>query len=117
MWKHANDLAEGTYTATRGFPSDERFGLVQQLRRAAISVPSNIAEGSGRGSDRDFVRFLRIAYGSACELETQLRLAIRLGLGDAQELTMLIAEAERSRRMLYALETSLTRRRPSAVDR
>jgi four helix bundle protein len=78
-WQKAMDLAAGVYEISKCFPPDERFGLTAQIRRAAVSIASNIAEGQGRGSDADFVRFLRIAYGSLREVETQLLLSLRLG--------------------------------------
>ena len=71
------DLAQELYRVTKGFPSDERYGMTNQLRRAAVSIPSNIAEGQGRGSSPEMVRFLRIAYGSLREIETQVLLASR----------------------------------------
>jgi four helix bundle protein len=71
-------MVKQIYLLTQSFPADERFGLTQQIRRAAVSVPSNIAEGSGRGTNADFSHFLDIAYGSSCEVETQLYLSLDL---------------------------------------
>ena len=85
VWQQAMELARTIYDLTRGFPADERFGLIAQLRRAAVSVPSNIAEGCARGTKREFVQFLYIARGSLSELDTQLRLASDLGFCDAHE--------------------------------
>lgn len=78
-WQKAMDLAECVYQVTEAMPPDERFGLIAQLRRAAVSVASNIAEGQGRFTEADFVRFLSIAHGSVREVETQLLLSARLG--------------------------------------
>ena len=78
-WQKAMDLVVAVYRGTAGFPRDERFGLTNQLRRASVSVPSNIAEGQGRGPTQDFVRFLSIARGSLQEVDTQLILSTRLG--------------------------------------
>jgi four helix bundle protein len=78
VFHEAEELALAIYRLTRALPSDERFGLVQQMRRAGVSIASNIAEGCGRGGNRELVRFLSIALGSATELECQLRLAWRL---------------------------------------
>lgn len=80
VWKNAMTLAEKIYALTSNFPASERFGLTSQLRRAAVSVPSNIAEGAARGSTADFIRFLYIARGSLSEVETQCQLALRIGL-------------------------------------
>lgn len=71
-------LVEIVYEVTKRFPDEERYGLVSQMRRAAVSIPSNIAEGKCRGSDRELRKFLRIAFGSGAELETQFELARRL---------------------------------------
>ncbi|WP_420238074.1 four helix bundle protein [Telmatobacter bradus] len=85
VWQRAMELAEAVYELTRQFPPEELYGLTSQLRRASISVASNIAEGRGRGSDGDFRRFLAIALGSNYEVQTQLLLARRLKIGDAQQ--------------------------------
>lgn len=77
-WQRAMDFVAAVYKATRSFPKEEQYGLTPQVRRAAVSIPSNIAEGQGRGSDAELVRFLRIAHGSLRESETQLLLAERL---------------------------------------
>ena len=75
----ADEVALLTYKTTAEFPKNEQFGLTSQMRRAAVSVPSNIAEGQGRGPGLDFIRFLRIALGSLQETQTQLLLAVRIG--------------------------------------
>ncbi|MGM0988643.1 MAG: four helix bundle protein [Pseudomonadota bacterium] len=90
-WQQSMDLVELVYRETRAFPDDERYGLISQMRRSAVSVPSNIAEGAGRGSNKDFIRFLMIAQGSLSELETQLLISQRLGyIPSAEPLTTLI---------------------------
>jgi four helix bundle protein len=85
VWQKAVDLAVQVYALTRAFPADERFGLTSQLRRSAVSIPSNIAEGRGRLSQGDFRQFLGIAQGSTYEVLTQLLIAkkLRFGLPDA----------------------------------
>lgn len=81
-WKHAIRLTRLVYRVSNGFPADERFGLTSQVRRAAVSIPSNIAEGWGRGTTTDYARFLRMAHGSLYEVETQCILAHELGMID-----------------------------------
>lgn len=78
VWPKAMDLVEAIYRSTASLPADERFGLTQQLRRAAVSISSNIAEGQGRSTPIDFLRFLFIARGSLNEVRTQLLIAVRL---------------------------------------
>ena len=90
VWQRSMDLSILVYRITQSFPREETYGLASQLRRSAVSIPSNIAEGQGRLNTREFRQFLGISRGSTCELQTQLELALRLGLGDAQ----LIKEAE-----------------------
>jgi four helix bundle protein len=79
VWHHSHQLALSVYQATAAFPASERFGLAAQMRRAAASIPSNIAEGCGKGGNLEFGRYLRIARGSASELEYQMLLARDLG--------------------------------------
>lgn len=78
VWHKSMNLVEEVYNVTRQFPDTEKYGLVNQIRRAAVSIPSNIAEDCGRKTDKEFVHFLRIAFGSSSELETQLILSQRL---------------------------------------
>jgi len=78
IWQKSIDLVEEVYSLTKNLPDSEKFGLVSQLNRSSVSISSNIAEGSGRNSNKDFVRFLNIALGSSYELETQLILVNRL---------------------------------------
>lgn len=80
VWQRAMDLVADIYKATSGLPDSEKFGLVSQLQRSAVSIPSNIAEGAGRGTTREFLYFLSVARGSLFELETQLLIGERLGL-------------------------------------
>jgi four helix bundle protein len=101
------DLAEAVYAATRGYPKDEMYGLTSQTRRSAVSVPSNIAEGQGRGSSRDFARFLAVARGSLCELETQLLLGARLKYVDGAVIDALLKQAGTVGRLLNGLLRSI----------
>ena len=79
IWQQAMDLVEDIYKLTASFPTEEKFGIVSQMTRAAVSIPSNIAEGAGRNSDKDFAHFISIAIGSLYELNTQIVLSERLG--------------------------------------
>src|SRR6266545_4552643 len=101
----AEDLAVAVYQHTAAFPDTERYGLIVQMRRAAISIGSNICEGCGRETNRGLVPFLFIAMGSASELQYQLRIATRLGFGNTESATALAAEIVRLKRMLAALVT------------
>lgn len=118
VWHQAMALAERVYEATKCFPQDERFGLTSQMRRAAVSVPSNIAEGRGRGSDSELIRFCGIAYGSLMELETQSELAHRLGLLSSESRSSIMSDCEEIARMLNALRSSLSSnvQRPTTND-
>ena len=101
-------VARLSYKLSDSLPAAERYGLVDQIRRSAVSIPSNIAEGSGRDTPKEFARFLRIAYGSACELETQVLIA-RDSWGDTEEIVPVIAgELEEIRRMMFALVRQLS---------
>ena len=103
VWKLAHTVTIAIYRATNLYPSDERFGLVSQTRRAASSIPTNIAEGAGRFSDRDNRRFLAIAAGSVNETEYQLLLAKELGYLDATAWDDLTGDLSRVRSMLIRL--------------
>jgi four helix bundle protein len=107
-FKRAHQLALAVYTSTSSFPADERYGLISQLRRAAVSIPSNLAEGSGRGSDKDFARFVRISIGSANELEYGLRLSHDLGFLDPAEHEDLAKLTADTRKTLVGLKRILT---------
>ncbi|MCL1592790.1 MAG: four helix bundle protein [Actinomycetia bacterium] len=105
----AIELVSETYRLTRMLPRSERFGLVRQMNRASVSIASNIAEGAGRGDSRDFARFLRIARGSACELEAQATMAARLGLVERDPARVLRGRLEKVKASLTNLEKWLLR--------
>ncbi len=111
LWQRAIDFAAAVHQATKRFPADERFGLTSQLRRSAVSVPSNIAEGQGRGSTRDFVHFLRIAEGSRQEAETQIELAGRFEYLPQKDCVQLRDVSEEVGRLCSGLIRSLENRR------
>jgi four helix bundle protein len=111
VWQRAMDLAVDSYRLTARFPATERYGLTLQLRKSAASVPANIAEGRGRRSTAEFIRFLNISYGSLTELETHLLLAERLGYCSTDETGEMIRRSEEIGRMLNGLIASLRRRR------
>lgn len=112
VWQLAMDLAEMTYTLAKDLPKDEAFGLSAQMKRAVVSIPSNIAEGYGRDGTASFIHFLRIALGSARELETQLLLAGRLELVSSDRVVQPRDTAIRVSKMLRALIRSLENRKP-----
>lgn len=100
-------FVEQVYRVSQDFPTDERFGLTSQLRRAAVSVPSNIAEGQGRRGDKEFGRFLGIAHGSLCEVETQLLIAQRLGYVNEGQVAETLEMANEVGRLIGGLQRSL----------
>lgn len=107
VWEKGIGLVSEIYTLTKGFPEDEKFGLVSQMRRAAISIPSNIAEGKLRGSDNEFKRFLLIAFASGGELETQFEIAKNLKYlsgSDYEKIDSILSEVMK---MLNVLITKL----------
>ena len=110
VWQKAMHLVEEVYQLTSRFPADERFGLVAQLRRAAVSIPSNIAEGQARKSTREFVQFISLAEGSLAEVDTQLLLSERLGLCVDRDVQTLFSVIEEIRKMLMALGARLNER-------
>jgi four helix bundle protein len=108
VWEKAHNLTVQVYKITKSFPSDERFGLTGQLRRAASSVPTNIAEGCGRDTERDFARFLSIAAGSASEVEYQLLLACDLGYIESESFKDLTQQVNEIKMMLNSFIQKLT---------
>lgn len=107
VWEKAHQLCLEVYKATASFPKDEMYGLTSQIRRAAMSIPTNIAEGCGRGSDADFAHFLQIAMGSACETEYQLVLSQGLGYLAQDEYSILEASVQEVKRMISSLLKTL----------
>ncbi len=110
-WRDARSLVIEVYKATVNFPRHEIYGLSSQLRRAAVSIPSNIAEGHGRATSGEFVQFLCHARGSLCEVETQIIIARELAYITAEQEHLLIARTDRLGRILQGLITSIQRRK------
>lgn len=107
VWQRSIAFADEVYAATRGFPSDERFGLTNQMRRAAVSISSNLAEGSARLSRKDFARFVEIATGSLYEVVSQSFVGRNQGFLSPEQFNSLYAAAEEQSRMLSGLRRSL----------
>ena len=114
VWQKAIAFADRIYAVTRSFPDDERFGLTSQMRRASVSVSSNIAEGSGRSSDKEFARFVEIAYGSLMEVVSQLRVSLRNSFLKEKEHDDIYKSAEVLARMLSGLRKSLIAKSPTS---
>ncbi|WP_368562609.1 four helix bundle protein [Pseudoxanthomonas sp. UTMC 1351] len=113
VWEEAMVLTEQVYQLVQRFPADERFGLTSQLKRASMSVPSCIAEGNGRGSIRDYLRFLSMAAGSLAEIQTQILLALRLGFVERKHADPCLAQHRSVSMLLQAMKNSLQRRSAS----
>ncbi len=107
VWQHAMDLAVECYAVSKGFPQNEVYGLVSQLRRAAVSVPSNIAEGRARQHSREFLQHLSIAYGSLAEIETLIQIAARLDYVSGEKGDELLEKTAEIGRMLNGLRKSI----------
>lgn len=107
VWQKARELTKELYVASESFPKSETFGLALQMRRAVVSIPSNIAEGAGRTTDADFCRFLDIANGSAFELESQMYLASDLGYVSNEVLNQLLAKIQNVQCLIYNFRKSL----------
>ncbi len=103
VWKRSIQLTVEFYIITKSFAIDERFGLVSQMRKSAISVPSNIAEGAGRRSNKEFAHFLGIAHGSICELESQLYVSLNLEFITSIDFNRITEQLTEIQKMLYAL--------------
>ncbi|MGA9119426.1 MAG: four helix bundle protein [Bacteroidota bacterium] len=117
VWQKSMKLVEECYRFSDGFPRNEEFGLKSQMRRAAVSIPSNIAEGNARCSSGEYRQFLSIALGSAAELEAQIELARRLGFLPEAQARLLSEECQEIGRMLYGLRAAITKRLPAHSPR
>ena len=106
-WQRSMQLTVGVYRLTQKFPREEKYGLTSQIRRSAVSIPSKIAEAQGRQTTGEFKRFLGIARGSNCELQTQLEIAKALGIGDAKLIEEAESPSHEVRKMLFTLLASL----------
>jgi four helix bundle protein len=107
VWKLGVEIVTEIYKVTRSYPSEEKFGIISQMRRAAVSIPSNVAEGFNRRHSKEFARFLGIAQGSCGELETQLEISLRLGFINLQQIERLFEKMDHEQKMLNKLIHSL----------
>ena len=110
VWQKAYNLCLDIYKVTKDFPKEERYGLTSQIRRSAVSIPSNIAEGYGRKTTQEYIHFLYIAYGSNCELETQVLLSIDLRYLKKKDSVRIKEGIEEVERMLKGLINSLKKK-------
>ena len=110
IWQKGILLAQAVYKLTEKFPAEERYGLIAQMRRSAVSIPSNIAEGQARQGTKEFLQFLSHANGSLAELETQLVLSEKLGLCDPKTLSEVLRNVDELQRMIRAMRRSLASR-------
>ena len=110
VWQKSMDFVDGVYVATKIFPKDEIYGLTSQLRRSAVSVASNLAEGSSRSSTKEFIRFIEISYGSLAEAETQICIANRQKYIADDVMNKLLEQAGEIGRMLNGLISSLNKK-------
>jgi len=109
IWDKAMNLVEQVYSLMMLLPEEEKFGLVSQVKRSSVSIPSNIAEGAGRNSSKEFIRFLSIANGSTTELETQLILIVRLKFVSEEKVEELLKLCTEIKKMNYSLQKSIER--------
>ena len=105
LWQKSIDLVTSVYLTTRSFPETEKFGVISQINRAAVSIPSNIAEGAGRNSDKEFIQFLSIAQASSFELETQLIISKNLNYLSVEDLDQLTIQIEEVQKMNYSIQS------------
>lgn len=107
VWQHAMKLAKDIYVVTKQFPLEEKFGITSQIRRASISVPSNIAEGTSRKSKNEFAHFLDVAIGSCYEVETQLLLSSAFGFLNEEQSNEILLEIHTTQKMLHGLKNTI----------
>lgn len=108
VWQKGMELVKLIYSITQSFPNDEKFGLTSQIRRSAISIPSNIAEGYGRDFTKNYSHFLKISRGSLTELETQMIIAFEIGYIDKSEFDQVVSLIEEENKMLNSLIKKMT---------
>lgn len=107
IWQKGFDIAVNCFEITTRFPSQEKFGLVSQINRCGVSIPSNIAEGSSRTSDKDYKRFIQISLGSCFELETQLLIAQKMNFGNPDSIKIILESLAEEEKMLTAFSKTL----------
>ena len=107
VWQKAMSVAEDIYKITKHFPSEEKFGLTSQIRRAVVSIPSNIAEGQARKSSKEFKQFLYIAKASNAEVETQIELAFRLKFINKEDYNLIVSKCDEISKMLQSLVSKI----------
>jgi len=107
FWQKSIVLAKNVYIICKEISNDEKYGLISQIKRSAVSIPSNIAEGSGRNGSKEFNHFLAIALGSAFELQTQLILVRELNLLPEEKINVLLSEVSEIQRMIYSFKNNL----------
>lgn len=117
VWQKAVDLAENIYRLTGAYPQEERYGLVNQMRRAAVSIPSNIAEGYNRNTTKDYVQFLHISKGSNAELETQLIISRKMNYISEAQFNEMQGYTDEIHRMLSKMIKSLTQNKNQSFER
>lgn len=117
IWQRGMSLTKTIYRLTAGFPSEEKFGLASQMRRAAVSIPSNIAEGQARRGTKEFVQFLALASGSLAELETQLILTVNLGFALSSDTMPAETDIAEIQKMVAALQRKLAERLRGSEER
>lgn len=110
VWVKSRKVAKEIYLLTGKLPNEEKFGLISQMRRAAVSIASNIAEGAGRNWDREFIQFLAIAFGSSYELKTQLFICIDLDFIDEESANHMMTALEEIEKMIWGLQQSIQKR-------
>ena len=115
IWQKRMGLAKLVYKLTSGFPSDERYGLISQMKRAAVSIPSNIPEGQARQGTREFLQFLSHAEGSLAELETQLLISVDLDFASREDIEVPLNEIDELQKMMVALKRKLSSYSPLAT--
>ena len=107
IWQKGFEIAIKAYNLTSSFPKSEQYGLVSQINRSAVSIISNIAEGSSRASDKDYRRFIEISIGSTFELETQILISQSISFGEPDLITELLEKIDEEQKMLFAFKRSL----------